>query len=305
MLHLDRILLPTDGSECADRARAHALHLANHFDTTLHVIHVEEREANLSEVIDIREDDILSDLHVPLGEGGATVPEPRVQEQVVVHPSAAEGILTYATEHDIDLIVLGTHGRGGVRRVVLGSVAEEVVRRAQCPVLSVGRGAETPVEESFGHVLVPVDFSEHQTRLLDHVREAALVYDMKVTLLHVLEHLALPKVYGVSMRWPDEKELEGRVHEALEELAEPLQESGLDVDVRVRKGDPAEEILAATEELGTNIIAVATHGQGSLRRMLVGGVAERVIRRAECPVFTIKSFGKSLVDGEHVSSPSA
>jgi len=294
MLHLNRVLFPTDGSDCAEHARHHAHYLADRFEATLHIINVEEREAELADVIDVREADILADLHAPQ-KAAAPVAEPRVQECRVVHPTAANGILSYTAEHDTNLIVMGTHGRSGLRRLVLGSVTEEVVRHAPVPVLTVGRGAKSPERMEGGRLLVPVDFSEQQPRLLAHARELALAYGMSLTLLHVVERTSLPDVYGISMEAPGPGVLAERTEEALEERAEALREHGVDVRVKVRRGHPAEETLDAAEELDADLLAIATHGRSGVKRVLMGSVAEKVIRRAPCPVFTVKSFGQSLV----------
>lgn len=294
MIDLNRILFPTDGSECAEQARQHAFYLADRFEAALHVIHVDEREVELSDVIDIRESDVLADLHAPQHTETA-VSEPRVQEHRIVHPSVAEGILSYASEHDTNLTVLGTHGRRGLRRLVLGSVAEEVVRQAPHPVMTVGRGAKPPEAFDGGHLLVPVDFSEHQTRLLAHARELALAYGMHLTLLHVVEAEELPDVYDGYADPPDLGAITGRVEEALEDQADALRDRGLEASVEVRDGHVASQTLDAAETLDADLLAIATHGRAGIERMLMGSVAETVIRRAPCPVFTVKSFGQSLV----------
>jgi nucleotide-binding universal stress UspA family protein len=293
MIHLDRVLFPTDGSDCAEYARQHAFYLADRFEAALHVIHVEERAPELADVIDVSEADVLADLHAPTG--GTAVAEPRVRERSVVHPSVPDGILSYAAEHDTNLTVLGTHGRSGVRRLVLGSVAEEVVRRAPHPVMTVGRGATPPEKMEGGHLLVPVDFSDQQSRLLTHARELALAYGMTLTLLHVVEQESLPDVYGAYADPPEPGVLADRTETALDERADALRDHGVDVRVAVRSGHAATEVLDAAEENDADLLAIATHGRSGVERMLMGSVAETVIRRAPCPVFVVKSFGQSLV----------
>ena len=293
MIHLERVLFPTDGSDCAERARRFAMAVADRFDAELHVIHVDERDAELSDVIDIKEDDILDQLHLPT-DGPAPVAASRVRECRVVHRTAADGILSYAAEHDTALTVMGTHGRRGVQRLLLGSVTEEVVRRAPHPVITVGRGAGLPHDIAGGHLLVPVDFSEHQPRLLAHAREWARAYDMSLTLLHVVSLDERPAPYPPRLSAADPETLRARATEALEEVAAPLRENGVAVDVAVRSGHPADQILDAAAD-AADLLAIATHGRTGLERVLMGSVAETVIRQAPCPVFTVKSFGRSLV----------
>lgn len=293
MIHLPRILFATDGSGCAERARAHAFDLARRFDADLHVLHVEERDVELSDVIDVREADVLADLHLPVPDE-PTVPVARIHEHTVVHRSAADGILSYAAEHDTSLIVLGTHGRRGVQRLVLGSVAEEVVRRAPVPLFTVGRGAPASPPAD-GALLVPVDFSDHQDRLLAHARVLAQAYDVSVALLHVVNRTDPPEAYGTDPPLPEPDVLLDRSAQALTKRAAPLRDAGIPVQVDVRHGHPAEEILAVAADLDAALLAIATHGRSGVERMLMGSVAETVIRRAPCPVFTVKSFGRSLV----------
>ena len=114
-------------------------------------------------------------------------------------------------------------------------------------------------------------------------------------LLHVVERTGLPDVYGISLDAPEPGVLVERTEEVLEERAETLRARGIDVRTEVRRGHPAEETLDAAEALDADFLAIATHGRSGVERMLVGSVAERVIRRAPCPVFTVKSFGQSLV----------
>ena len=297
MIHIDRILFPTDGSECAEHARRHAVHLADHFDASLHVIHVEERDVELTDVVEISEADLLADLHDMIGDR-SPLAESRVQERTVAYPTAARGILTYGAEHDVDLVVLGTHGKRGVRRLMLGSVAEAVVRKASCPVVTVGRGAVAPEAMEGGTMLVPVDFSEHRARLLAHAREIAPVYGMDVTLLHVVEMKGIPDAYGLYTSLPDPGKLAKRTEKALAEDVESMQAAGVEVSVAVRSGHPADQILTAADETKAAFIAIATHGRAGLERMLMGSVAEKVVRQAPCPVCTVKSFGRSLVTNE-------
>ncbi|MEF8795795.1 MAG: universal stress protein [Salinivenus sp.] len=300
MLRLPRILFATDGSDCAERARRYAAHLADRFEASLHIVHVEERSADLTDVVDVKEADILADLHA-IERGESVVAEPRVRERRVVHPSAAEGLLTYATEHDIRLLVLGTHGRRGLRRFVLGSVAEEVVRRADAPVLTVGPGADVHAM-SGGTLLVPVDFSAAQESLLAHAREWALAYDMELVLAHAVEVKGVPDVYGLRSDPPEPDALADRARKALREPAEALRDRGLDVRVEVRAGPAAREVLDAAEAHDADLLTIATHGRSGLDRVLMGSVAETVLRQAPCPVLTTKPFGRSLVEAS-ASSP--
>jgi nucleotide-binding universal stress UspA family protein len=143
MITLNNILVPSDFSECSDQAIRYGLELARKFDATVHLFHVVQDPATqpwaaegfampLLEVIEQwqkQAEDRLLEAVPPIERGRA-----RVASTV---GSSYPEILRYAAEHDIDLIVMGTHGRGGVSHLLLGSIAEKVVRRAPCPVLTV------------------------------------------------------------------------------------------------------------------------------------------------------------------------
>lgn len=302
MIQLDRILCPTDGSDVAEQARRHALFLADAFDAEVHVVHVEERETQLADVIDVTEADVLEDLHLPPVPNEASVAVPRVKQRTVAHPSAAGGIRAYAEEQGVDLIVMGTHGRRGVERLVMGSVAQEVVRRAAQPVLTVGANGPRPTALPDRDVLVPVDFSSHQNRLLAHARGIAAVYGMGLVLLHVVERYRVPDAYGMDVGGVDGEPLVERAEVILANMVEELRGEGTTVSHTVRSGHPAAGILDAADDFDAGLLAIASHGRSGLERMLMGSVSERVVRRARCPVFTVKSFGHSLDSAEASSA---
>jgi nucleotide-binding universal stress UspA family protein len=145
MISLNTILVPSDFSECSDEAVRYGLELARRFDARLHLLHVVQDPVTQPYAVD--------GFSVPLFEAvedwraqaearlRAAVPEndrPRVTVASIVATPFAE-ILDYAAAHNVDLIVMGTHGRGGVSHMLLGSIAERIVRRAPCPVLTVRR----------------------------------------------------------------------------------------------------------------------------------------------------------------------
>jgi nucleotide-binding universal stress UspA family protein len=143
MINLKTILVPSDFSECSDAALRYGLELARRFDATLHLLHVvqdpitqpwaaEGFSAPLFEVVDKWQRDAKERLQqaVPAADAGRIV-----IAATIAWPYAE--ILRYAVENNVDLIVMGTHGRGGMSHMLLGSIAEKVVRRAPCPVLTV------------------------------------------------------------------------------------------------------------------------------------------------------------------------
>lgn len=277
MLAIKRILFPTDYSTCAEHAFSHAVRLAERYGADVHVLHVKE--------------DISRG--VPAGpDYRGPVP---LQNTVVSHESTPEAILAFAEDRDVDLIVLGTHGRRPLERLIMGSVAERVVRLASCPVLTVHARAEDSLERT-RRILVPIDFSEHANVALAYAAELSHVYGADIDLLHVVPDDALPYVYGVEPVSTGAAALTERAHAALSELAAQIDARGRQVTLHSFIGHPARDIVGFASEQHDGMIVIATHGLSNLERFFLGGVADRVVRKAPCPVFTVKSFGKRLLD---------
>jgi len=299
MLQVNSILFPTDGSTCAEFAHAHAAFLAQQFDADLHILHVVEVQTNnlndLSQLIEIREEEILEQLRIPVPSTSEAPSDERVHRAKRTDDSAAGGILAYAEEHDIDLIVVGTHGRRGMDRLLMGSVAEEIVRLSECPTLTVcGKNRPEP-NRDINRVLVPMGLSEHTDLLFSHARSIGATYDAQLDLVHVIERSTLPPVYGLEEAATDSDDVERRVRDALATYADAAQDAGVDATVTVHRGHPAEVILDMTNDAPIDLVTIATHGRTGIRRMLIGSVAEKVVRMAPCPVFTVKPFGRSLL----------
>ena len=300
MLEIKKILFPTDYSACAEQAFSQAAYLAERYDAVLHVLHVAEPSMILPP-LDLSEADIAADLHLPMPE--TPTPEAhrtgegllRNVEVPPVNGSVERAILAYAAEQDIDVIVMGTHGRRAVDRLLLGSVAAKVVRLAECPVFTVGFEAAEWEKETARRILAPVDFSEHAQLAVAYARDLATTYDAHLDLLHVVEETALTTVYGmepVAARIPD---VEAQARAALERLVREVGGPDTPYTIHVEAGHPAYDIVDFAERCGTSLIVIATHGLTGIKRLLLGSVAERVVHRAPCPVFTVKGFGKRLL----------
>jgi nucleotide-binding universal stress UspA family protein len=220
--------------------------------------------------------------------------------------SAAPALLSYADDEDIDLIAMGTHGRRGARRMLLGSVAEEVVRRARQPVLTV-RGKETaptPTPGTIGRILVPVDFSDYSREALRYAREWAALYGAQIDLLHVVVDDIHPAFYqgGVTSIYDVEPDLDEKVQAKLGDFAEEVLGTTDGVEAHVRTGSAPSAIAEFVEANAVDLVSLSTHGRTGLERFFLGSVAEKVVRHVACPVLTVKAFGKSLVAADAQTS---
>ena len=302
MLRIKKVLFPTDFSECAERAFTHAAFLAGQYNATLHVLSImvpfegepgnpmaylpdlSAEATDLAEYMADSESDLQTDLSVVYA-----------READV---SAASGILSYAREQDVDLIVMGTHGRRGIDHAFLGSVAEEVARVAPCPVFTIGLNASAKPGQDIHDLLVPIDFSAFGGPALTYAKELAVVYKAKLHLLHVIEDIGLPGAYGygASARFAiSYSEMEKNSCQALQAIGNKVLGDEVPFEVHAIGGNAALDTVDFATQHGIDLIVMATHGRTGIRRLVIGSVAEKVIRMARCPVFTVKSFGKSLL----------
>lgn len=298
MLSIRRILWPTDFSTGAGRAFPYAAALASWHEAELHVLNVQEnggRETGMDDSFPVSQD-TLSDLLNAQGDPPQHVDLDAltlVQEQRE-NGSPAATIVSYVEEHDVDLVVTGTHGRRGLQRLLIGSVAEEVLRTAPCPVLTVRGEKEVAPAWSVRNILVPVDFSDASVEALRHAKELALTHGAQITLLHAVEEVVYPSAYGIEPANLPGPQVIDRVEQNLAEIART--EIGYEhVVVQANVGYAPSTILDYAEGNEVDLIVIATHGRTGLERMLLGSVAERVVRRSPAPVFVVKSFGKSLL----------
>jgi nucleotide-binding universal stress UspA family protein len=280
MLAIDRILLPTDYGEGTEAAVAHAAFLARRHGARLDVLHVTGPAG-----VGTRPFDIASRA------GDVTL---QIVERT--DDSALRAIMDFARESDADLVVMATRGRRGLDHFLMGSVAEQVVRGAECPVLTIGPRAAGPEAPGPRRLLVAIDFSAHSEVALRHAAGLAGDYDATVDLLHAVHVPVLPPGYGIAPIGVDRTPafVEGS-RTALGSLAArhlPADRAG---DVIVEVGHPADVILRTIEERSPFMVLLSTHGLTGLKRLALGSVAEYVVRRASCTVFTVRSFGKSLL----------
>jgi nucleotide-binding universal stress UspA family protein len=313
MLTVDNILIARDFSSVSDRALRYGLDLAARTGATLHVLH-----ADVLHSIEDRSEDRptpgegIDALREELAQAGAASAEALDAVSVVEvtrrDVSPAPALLRYAAEEDVDLIALGTHGRRGPSRILLGSVAEEVVRRAERPVLTVRGGDEDdrPVADPVDRILVPVDFSDFSREALRTARDWAGLYGAPIDVLHVFEEDLHPAFYvgGVTSVYDVEPELDEKIRAKLDAFVSDTVGTTEDVEAHVRTGSAPSAIAEFVDDHSVDLVALSTHGRTGLKRFLLGSVAEKVVRHVRCPVLTVKAFGRSLVspDAETASA---
>ncbi len=302
MLSIDRICFPTDFSDGAARAFPQAAFLAHAHDAELLILSVAGR--HLSSYHEMRDRHPISEENLAemLGDRPFDIDDLSIKQVQVEGTVVSDRIVEAARERDIDLIVMGTHGRTGLNRMLMGSVAEEVVRTAPCPVLTTNGGDGDSRSTRVSRILVPIDFSEGARLALAHARELALTYGARIDLFHVVEEVVYPSTYGIEPAELPTGEVIENVENALADLAR--EKIGIEhVVVEARTGYAPSAIRAYADETGTDLIVIATHGRSGLDRLLMGSVTETIVRRALQPVFVVKPDAKSLVSSVNSSHP--
>jgi nucleotide-binding universal stress UspA family protein len=296
-VQIERILCPTDFSIFSARAFGHAVALARRFRgelTAFHVIPTFGPYGARSPYFP-----------APVGSGPALrqeaeeelcrFVEPALDVRLPVQTVIREGqpaqeIQALAEELPADLVVMGTHGRSGFERLVLGSVAERLVHRLPCPVLTVSH-EEASAREAQGlgrRILCAIDLSDSSARTIAFA--LALASDQaQVTVLHVIE--ALPEKAGLAApRFPQRLhfELERLAREQLHELVGEEARSEGKVQERVTSGRAYREILRLAVADKADLIVMGTQDHGPLGRMILGSTSHHVVRQATCPVLTVR-----------------
>lgn len=289
------IAVPLDGSSTAEGALAYALELARPAQARLELLHVHHacRPGEALEALPIygwqgivaydnQADQAAfghewEDLHALAARVAA---ESGVKAEArVLRGGVAEEITEHARHAGVDLIVLARHGGGRSRRSWLGGVAEAVVRRSATPVLLVHADGEAPTPRAtqIRRILVPLDGSAFAEAAVRPAMAAALATGAEVTLLRVIPPGYVPSFFHATLPYSPEEYLES-LREAL-----PTELGAVETRV-VRDPEPALAIIEEAEESGYDLVAMATHGQGGPRSMLLGSTADRVLHGTRCPL---------------------
>jgi nucleotide-binding universal stress UspA family protein len=278
------ILIATDFSECSERALSYATGAARRYGSTLHFAHVVPINTFY-----LAGFDALSVAVEQAGREAAAVVARLEQEhqlEGVPHHTwvrrgyVAETLGELIARQRVDLVVVGTHGRTGLSKLVLGSVAEEIFRKSPCPVLTVG--PHVPVARpgsGLKALLFATDFSADSARALPYALSAAREFGCELTLLHVLE----PGEEMAGDRTRRDAVLQARLEEMLGSQAGQVQ-----ARTRIAAGDPADCIVKAAAERGAGVIILGLKAPQMFADRLPWLYAYRIVSQAPCPVLTVR-----------------
>jgi nucleotide-binding universal stress UspA family protein len=302
-IQIQHVLCPIDFSEGSRHALDYAVTLARWYRARLSVLHVYQLSTPVYGVSPIGSESLLP---IALSETERRHLFDRLDAEVAGDRSATgltietcldeavntpDAILAQAERSGADFIVMGTHGRSGFERLMLGSVAEKVLRRARCPVLTVPARTSDAVPRgisSLARILCPVDFSASSEQALQYAASLAGEAHAELTVLHVVE---LPPDLS-DMPHPGMMEYrDRRFQQARTQLAHAVQH-GVPASCKTHElvlvGKSYREILRVAEDQAADLIALGVKGRGAADLMFFGSTTNHVLRQATCPVLTLK-----------------
>ncbi|HET7470262.1 MAG TPA: universal stress protein [Gemmatimonadales bacterium] len=291
------ILVPLDGSDLAAQALPLAARIARHSGARLRLALVHEHPAVPADAVAAgtltavelstqkAERLYLRGVQARLREDGIPT-----GSAVTLTGTVGPALVTYAHDLGIDLVVMATHGRGGISRMWLGSTTDYLVRHLDVPVLVVHPAAarRTEAPPGAGQILVPLDGSALAEEALAPAVELARVWDAEVRLLRVVGPIVTADTgYPVSAIYDEDLTAKARASAQayLDRVILCLHGQGVRATgAAVIGGGAAETILELAHGGPVRMLAIATHGRGGLGRLMLGSVADKLVRGAEVPV---------------------
>jgi len=290
---LRKILVPLDGSKTAESVLPYVKYLATRFGSGIEVmgVGVGRKNRRVNRLVDDYINTTASSLRSEKVEA----------DPVIIYGSAADRILSYSKQNDIDLIIMATHGRSGVTRWWMGSVAEKVVSQAITPVLLIPskkqKASQAKRDASISKILVPLDGSDTGQAALDHVELVARETGASVHLLQVISPPGAMEtsVFG-NAEWDSFfKAMQDAANDYLGSVIEGLKGKGITAKCDIVIGDPADQIIESAEKNKVNLIAMSTHGRTGIARWVLGSVADKVLHGAKIPMWLVRPPKVSII----------
>jgi len=295
----EKILVPLDGSELAEVSLPYAEELAGRLGSEVTLIYVRRSAEDpydhmhrfyIEKTAEVTKQGAERYLEKPVGKAI------KVESRILVGHTAEE-IVDYADKADIGLIVMATHGRSGVKRWALGSVAEKVVRATGRPTLLIrAKGARPHVGEKgiLNRVLVPLDGSKESEAVIPYIEELASKFKARVTLLHILvPDLEAHDEVQVE-RWVS---LRASGKDYIEKVAAQLEQRGIAVKAEFREmllDSAAGAIVEFADEIYADVVAMSTHGRFGIGLWVFGGTEASVLHQSNIPILLVRPSQTAL-----------
>lgn len=305
-IEFKRILCATDLSDFSNHAVSYAMALANQFEAVLYLCHVIDLPivsvhgaayTYPQDYVDSLREEAVNKLRILVG-GRAIDWEP-----IVTTGPVANTISGLIASKGADLVIAATHGRSGLKRLILGSITERLIRTVTCPLLIVtapeeGRDAETVQQAGFKNILVGCDFSADSGTALQYGFSLAQEYQSVLHLVHVIEPVAYREVLLPPGLLDDVRtNLDEHLTAQLEELAPEEARSWCEVKTICLTGKPFEELTKYAALHSVDLVVLGVRGRGLVETMLLGATTDRVIRRSSCPVLSVSPLKSTRQPG--------
>lgn len=291
---MNAIMVPLDGSAFAEQALPLAMTLARRSNSRIHLTLAAAPASEITAAAAEYLSGMAARLESGMSEGvtySVLTPDPGAPAwPMPACSSVADVLARYVVDQDIGLVVLTTHGRGGVRRAWLGSTADAFVRIAPRPVLLVRPGDEevaiTAADFSLRHVVIPLDGSETSERAIPIAQEIGSLFGARYTLVRVV----VPFTPDISTEWYGVHPFEPTLNlesaaRYLANVANSMRERGLNVATQViESSSPAGAIIDYATSQDAGLIVLMSSGAGGIRRLLLGSVADKVVRSGSVSV---------------------
>lgn len=293
------ILIPLDGSPFSEHALPFALTIAQYTDARICLGHVHSQAATMAvdgiPVVDPQTESLIRDQeHAYLDhlreriQGNTGQPVTLYELDGMVVPTLTEAIAA----HEIDLVVMTSHGRGGLARFWLGSVAEGLIRHSPVPVLAIRpqEGRPDPMfAPAFRRICIPLDGTEHAEAILEPALRLGSVMSSEYLLVRVMPAHPLRETGSLFLTEETNHNISGYIgaeaRDYLDTLATRLRVAGYSIRTALLMSDhPASAIMHKAQAANADLIAMTTHGRGALSRLFIGSVADQVLRSSNIPV---------------------
>jgi nucleotide-binding universal stress UspA family protein len=303
MVEIRRILCPIDFSDFSRHALDHALAIAKWYKSTVTVLHV----FSPAPVTTFGPGPVVFQPFVLTAED---VEQLRADTKAFVDADSASGIavdtllregnvaaeiLDQATTMGADLLALGTHGRSGFERLVLGSITEKVLRKARCPVLTIPRRSPDAVPAGpvfFKRIVCAVDFSECSMHALQYALSLAQEADGSLTVVHVLApdvaaQVGIGEEHVSFAEW--QRQHEAAARQLLEKAVPESATAYCKAESLLLRGKPWREILRVASDRQAELIVMGVQGRAAADLLFFGSTTQHVVRQAACPVLTLRA----------------
>lgn len=287
----EKILVPLDGSELSELALPYSEDLSEKLGSEIILLHVCEPPGSRCFHIHHLYMERMSEITKEHLEGKTKV------EPIVLSGNVAEEIIDYAEENNISLITMATHGRSGMKRWMLGSIADKVARETTKPVLLIrAKGVHPAVREKeiLNNLVIPLDGSKESEAILPYIEELAPRLKAEVTLLQVIvpTHYTIePPPTQVMYSKEEIEQLKAKTRDYLEKAGSGLEGKGVHVRFEVAVGKEAEEIIKFADRTNADLVAMSTHGVSGFSQLFLGSVADRVLHIGNTPLLLVKPLG--------------